>query len=53
MQQRDPALFGLESVRGTQAVTKAENDAILRGSRALEPDEQQCQCECPAPRQCR
>jgi hypothetical protein len=25
----------------------------LRGSRALEPDEQQCQCECPAARQCR
>jgi hypothetical protein len=25
----------------------------LRGRRALEPDEQQCQCECPAARQCR
>jgi hypothetical protein len=25
----------------------------LRGRRALESDEQQCQCECPAARQCR
>ncbi len=53
MQQRDPAFFGLESVRRAQAVTEAEDDAILRGRRALEPDEQQCQCECPAARQCR
>ena len=50
LQQRDPAFCGLESVRRTQAVTEAEDDVSLRGRRALESDEQQCQCECPAAR---
>ena len=53
LQQRDPALLGLQPVGRTQAVTETEDDAILRGGRALEPDEQQCQCERPAARQCR
>jgi hypothetical protein len=40
LQQRYPALLGLQPVRRTQAVTEAEDDLILRGRRALEPDEQ-------------
>ena len=52
LQQLDPALLGLQPVGRTEAVTETEDDGILRGGRALEPDEQQCQCECPAARQC-
>ena len=53
LQQSNPAFLGLQPIGCTQAVTETEDDAILRGRRALEPDEQQCQYECPAARQCR